>query len=488
MKLFISSFICLLFSLVFINLTAQKLESYEFLSSRSAIEIKLEFNNILTVPYGVDFYKIRYYTADVNGDEHIASGLLCIPQDDTGLVFPLACYQHGTVSGRDDVPSNLEGGFTLAMAFSAFGYVVCAPDFVGLGDSPGVHPYVHAATEASAGVDFMLAARELTAELEDLRINDQVFITGYSQGGHAAMALQRELELNQSQEFQVTASAPMSGPYSISEAMTEFTLGDDPYQTVAYIAWLSLGYQAAYPQLLEGITLEDIFKPEYIDDIIDFREERIDLWVLNGRMIQTLISTVGTVTPKNTINPEILEALFNDPEHPLSIALADNDVFDWAPNSPTRLLYCQGDDQVTFENALLAEETMIANGSNSVEAVRKDNDVALLDHGGCVLPASLDAINWFNTFQMITNVDGEILTNDNINVRYYDSKLHLDIDDDQFTKGTMSVITMSGKLKSQKSIEKQNSSFEVFDLPEGFYLITISDDRGLLKSSKFVKY
>ena len=50
------------------------------------------------------------------------------------------------------------------MIFAAFGYVVCAPDFVGLGDSPGVHPYVHAKTEASAAIDMLRAARELDAD------------------------------------------------------------------------------------------------------------------------------------------------------------------------------------------------------------------------------------------------------------------------------------------------------------------------------------
>lgn len=475
-------------SLVFLNISAQKLESYEFLEGRSALEIKFQLNNIITVPYGVDFYKIRYFTADINGDQHVASGLLCVPQDDTGLIFPMACYQHGTVAGRDDVPSNLAGGYTLPMVFSSYGYVVCAPDFIGLGDSPGIHPYVHAETEASAGVDLMLAARELAEELEELDINDQVFISGYSQGGHAAMALHREIEMNQTQQFDVTASAPMSGPYSISDKMIDFTLGDSDYETVSYIAWVTLSYQLAYPDLFAGITLEDVFLPEYLEDINLFKDEMIDLWELNDRMTATLISTVGSVTPKNTVKPEIVDAIMNDPSHPFSQALADNDVYDWAPNSPTKMYYCKGDDQVTYENALLAEEIMIANGAQDVEAVRRDNDVALLDHGGCVFPASIAAIEWFNTFQNIISSTGEIIDNDHVTVRYHNDLLYVNVADDSFVNGQVNIFNMSGQLEMQLNITDQSSQHDINALTKGFYLASIKNQKGQLMSSKFVKY
>ena len=205
---------------LFVLLTAsqimfsQVLIDASFLRSFTASDITAASINQVNAAHDVDLYKVTYNTPDINGQTSIASGLLCIPTDET-MIFPLTCYQHGTVAGREDVPSNLMGGFTLPLILAGSGYVVVAPDFLGLGDSPGIHPYVHAETEASVGVDMMRAVRELDAD-EDFglfELSDQVFVAGYSQGGHAAMALHRVLETELSNEFEVSGSAPMSGPY-----------------------------------------------------------------------------------------------------------------------------------------------------------------------------------------------------------------------------------------------------------------------------------
>lgn len=489
MKSIFTFSICLLFSL---SGQAQKLVSFEYLNTLQAAGINFLISGAQAV-YDVDNYKVRYNTLDAVGNEHIASGLVSIPKSDQSLTFPLACYQHGTVSGREDVPSNLAGGFILPVAFSAYGYLVCSPDFVGLGDSPGVHPYVHAASEASAGVDLMLATREMVAEIDRVDLNDQVFISGYSQGGHAAMALQREIELNQSDKFTVTASAPMSGPYSISEKMVDFTLGDADYGTVGYIAWLTLGYKTAYPDLLMDIELEDVFKPEYLDDIRAFETEEIGLFDdggdlgLNSLMTNTLLSTVGTVTPKNTLNDDILTALLSDPNHPLSQALADNDTYDWVPEAPTNLYYCVGDEQVTYENAILAEEVMTANGSTSVTAIRKDTDAVPLTHGGCVVPASLDALAFFGSFANITSGTQESVIDENIKVYLYDQVLTIDLSSTEIREANMELYDMNGRRIASDRLQLDISNYDLYDLQSGSYVVRVTTSGRLVNTTLLVK-
>ncbi len=368
-----------------LHISAQEFESALFLDSFTKDELSLMIG--ISVNYGVDLYKINYTTPDLQGNQHTASGLLCIPQSES-RIFPLGCYQHGTIiNGRDDVPSNLAGGYTLPLIFSSFGYVVCAADFLGLGDSPGIHPYVHSATEASAAIDMLLAVREYDQANDEFTLNEQLFVGGYSQGGHASMAAHQVLEEDYSDVFTVTAAAPMSGPYSISEKMIDFTLGDAEYGTVAYLAWVVLAYQAAYPELLKDYSLENVFKQEYLDDIIAFKNEEITLGELNSSLSITLVASVGLVRPKDMLVAGIEDEIKNDPNSPLSIALADNDNYDWVPRAPTRIFYCQGDEQITFENAILADSVMNANGAADVQAVRKD-DFGHLTHGGCVFPSA----------------------------------------------------------------------------------------------------
>ena len=104
--------------------------------------------------------------------------------------------------------------------YAAQGFVVVAPNYAGYDKSPlPYHPYLNAEQQSSDMVDALTAARKA---LKDLGTTDsgKLFITGYSQGGHVAMATHRAL---QSAGQTVTASAPMSGPYALG------ALGDAVY-------------------------------------------------------------------------------------------------------------------------------------------------------------------------------------------------------------------------------------------------------------------
>ena len=47
----------------------------------------------------------------------------------------------------------------------------------------------------------------------NVALNGQLFLMGYSHGGHVTMALHRELEQYHANEITITASAPMAGAY-----------------------------------------------------------------------------------------------------------------------------------------------------------------------------------------------------------------------------------------------------------------------------------
>jgi hypothetical protein len=304
----------------------------------------------------------------------------------------MVLYAHGTTAGPHDVPSQLLGGYQVALAYAAMGFATAAPDFLGLGDSRGFHPYVHAATEASASFDM------INASVEWLEFNDPdwdpnyLFLTGYSQGGHVSAALHRELETFWSVIYPVTAATHMSGPYSISGVMRDQTLSDESYGFPAYIAYIVLGYQEVYGTLYD--TISDVFKEPFATPIAQFRNDSIDLLELNTQLI-ALLSAEGDTIVKRMFQDSILERVINDPNDVFNVALADNDVYAWAPLAPTRLYYCGGDKQVPFQNALVAEEAMLALGAPDVQAV---NQGPTLDHGPCVIPAVTSSIAFFQSF------------------------------------------------------------------------------------------
>ena len=104
----------------------------------------------LTAQYGVNCYKVVYETIDPLGGRTTASGGLYIPQQ-TGVSWPLVSYSHGTTTQTNDVPSmSLNTDAFAGVAFASVGYLSVVADLLGLGSSPGFHPFLHARSEATA--------------------------------------------------------------------------------------------------------------------------------------------------------------------------------------------------------------------------------------------------------------------------------------------------------------------------------------------------
>jgi hypothetical protein len=181
-------------------LYGQYLVSSESLGTRSIAELENELGR--TARTGVSLYKIRYMTTDVHNVVDTASGLLVVPDMSLNDALPMVVYQHGTTDGPMDVPSRLASGRSESFAYGAMGYVTIATDYLGLGDHEGIHPYVHAESQATAALDMIFAVTEWFEVMTGEGWVGDLFVSGYSQGGHAAAALQKELEDNWSLVYQ----------------------------------------------------------------------------------------------------------------------------------------------------------------------------------------------------------------------------------------------------------------------------------------------
>lgn len=338
----------------------------------------------LGMDYDVRNFKILYTTTDAFGQPDTASGLVCVPNS-VNLFFPFGVYNHGTAGTRESVPSreNVEERL-LPQLMAGRGMVTVAPDYLGLGDSDGPHPYVHAATEVSAGKDMLIAVRDWLPTFDFVpgiafQPGSGVFITGYSQGGHAAAALHRELSTNPVEGLDVKAAAHLSGPYSISEVMLNTLFDDDLVTLPGYIAYTYISYNYVY-----GLydDLGDAFVGPYLPLIRSFANNDISLNLFNQQLEAELQQTGDPLSA--IFQDSVLQILQErDTSNAIIKALIDNDTYDWAPPETTLIYYCTEDEQVPNENAFLADSVMRANGSVSVAL----QSGGALDHRSCVDPA-----------------------------------------------------------------------------------------------------
>lgn len=390
------SIITLLFLFLALNLQSQTLVSSTFLGSKTKAQLTAQFN-LPFFQYGVKYYRITYTTTGLQGQLDTVSGLVAVPDDPT-KIYPRLVYQHGTSSSKTDVPSfnaQSNGEGSIGLLFAGLGFTSLLPDYLGLGVSDGFHPYVHAATEAAVAVDMLRALPAFNTQY-GYHTNDQLFMTGYSQGGHASMALHREVEIELPFEFTATAAAHLSGPYSIAEVMRELILSDTVYYYPGYLPNTILSYQTVYGNLFSQIS--EVFVEPYATKISQFYNGTINLGQLNDQLVALLIATEGASRPFRMLQPDIVQAIISNPDHPFNAALRDNNVYAWAPQAPTRIFYCMADDQVPFRNSLVARDSMQARGA--VDLVVTDVN-ASANHGGCVTPALTNTVLFFLGFQQI---------------------------------------------------------------------------------------
>jgi hypothetical protein len=219
----------------------------------------------------VDVYQLQYETVGGKGESTSASGALMVPTG-TGSTCtgsrPIVEYAHGTSADKTynitQLATNGEG-LLLAAVFAANGYIVVAPNYAGYDTSTlTYHPYLDGDQQSKDMIDALTAARSAlpVASATSVTDNRKLFITGYSQGGYVAMATHRAV---QAANGTVTASAPMSGPYTLSAFADAVFLGEVTDSAALNLVLLTSSYQQAYGNVYATPT--DVFETQYATGI-----------------------------------------------------------------------------------------------------------------------------------------------------------------------------------------------------------------------------
>lgn len=224
--------------------------------------------------------KVSYPTVGAAGERTNATAALMLPSGDSADCQgdrPILLYAHGTTTDKGydfsqvANPQNPAAGESTLIAanFAAQGYIVVAPNYAGYDESDlDYHPYLVAEQQATDMADALDSARTIIARQQ--RANDpdytnlddsgKLFISGYSQGGHVAMATARMFEKN---DEPVTAIAPLSGPYALAAFGDAIFSGNVNIGASRFAPLLASGLQNAYGNVYNSTA--DIFTANYAD-------------------------------------------------------------------------------------------------------------------------------------------------------------------------------------------------------------------------------
>lgn len=236
--------------------------------------------------------QLAYKTQD-RGQSIDATGLVAFPSGATSQTsYDTLLVLHGTAGFTDAcAPSSDPSTRPLIAALASLGYIVVAPDYIGLraleGPTGFLHPYLVAQPTAIASLDAVRAAQKLIAARPEGTCASHRFVTiGGSQGGLAALWVDRlapyyapELELDgvvatvppadlvAETNRALTAEVPAS-----ENAAAFFAASSDWYGTRSILAQAllppldvdvpdAMAHTCDPSPLLDGKTLAQVFTP-----------------------------------------------------------------------------------------------------------------------------------------------------------------------------------------------------------------------------------
>ncbi len=347
----------------------------------------------VTFNYGFDSYKVTYCTVDaVVPDQStarptMATGMVSVPRKSRPL--STVAYLHGTsVSFYDAVSNpNIFGEFNESgesfdgppsnSVFAGAGFIYIAPDYLGLGDSTVPrHRYFHAATEASSAVDLLAASRRVLASLH-VEQNDELFTFGFSQGGHSALALHREL---QDAHVDVTGTATVGGVFDVEQWFLASLANETTVTLPLYVSYILLAYDDVYD--VYGQT-SDVFRQRYASTVSGLFD------------MQHFFDDVLAGLPPNSralLRSSYYADVTTNPQNPLRVRLRQNAVDQWRPHAPLRVYHSPDDEEVPYEDALVSSDRLRGGGADvTVEPLPG------FDHVNSWIQAMPRAVTWFRS-------------------------------------------------------------------------------------------
>jgi pimeloyl-ACP methyl ester carboxylesterase len=306
--------------------------------------------------------RVHYQTIGGASEATTASGLVALPSGGANCdgTRPVVAYARGTDDNKTlsmADPTDTEV-FAILATYAAQGYIVVAPSYTGyFGSSLSYHPYLVAEAQASDMVDALRAAKLEIAKQTRVKMG-RLFVAGYSQGGHVAMATVRALERDFRVEFPLSGSMPMSGPYELSKFALE-VIGTNPNQGATLFAPLLIdAYQASYKNIYTASS--EVYQAPYATSAVGLLPGTVPAGSPAGSTPYTLALAQGKLPLSLKGGGGLLSDSFvanfiaTGSTSKFLTALRANDVLNFAPRAAMNLCYGANDPVVYPSNSVNA--------------------------------------------------------------------------------------------------------------------------------------
>lgn len=401
-------------------ISAEVIDDINASTMLSVVQANIDAN--ATNAFGYKAIKIVYETEDINGEDVNASGLLVIPSASDaykqylgtlGKAYSVSmiCDNHGTIFTDAEAPSNVETtnglpDYTQAVLMSGYaGFASVMPDYVGYGSSnDSAHPYLLKEISAQNSLDMIKASVKYMQD-NGVLLNYQLYISGYSQGGHVAMALAEKIEKEGFDALDLKGVAPMAGPHNV-EALANIELNAS--RTMLYPAFL--GYLADSYSYYDDLNLSEmVLYPNETNyhSLFDGSNSNVVIHVNLG--LADGVADFGFAT--HTADELFKESFINDYQNNVnSLArerFKENKSYDeWTPRTKVNLVHCMEDEIIPFSQSQNAYADLNATGADvtlspipTAYLSQQVDATHPFVHANCATEAYGAALQWFDAIR-----------------------------------------------------------------------------------------
>jgi hypothetical protein len=123
----------------------------------------------------------------------------------------------------------------------------------------------------------------------------------------------------------------------------------------------------------------------------------------------TSFSTINAALPSipyKVLTDDFVNDYLHNPNSGFKQYLKENSVYNWKPEAPMQLCYCNGDEEVNYKNSVTAYETMVDNGSTNVKLRMSGKK---FKHVNCALFAAVYTKMFFDAHLKGGNKNGPLM-------------------------------------------------------------------------------
>lgn len=212
----------------------------------------------------VNLYRVTYHSVvpERGNQPIVATGLVAVP-DTPDTALPMVSYQHGTVYGKQQVPSFPEQSEETQLMLAQFagqGYIVIGADYFGMGQSEQPEGYMVKQSHQQATYDMLVASQAVLQHLK--RRSTKLFLSGWSQGGFVTMAMLEKLE---NVGVKVHAASTASAPVDIFQTLNgvmQFPRANDAGWMTTTVILSAFAFENYYgvPGLARSVMNDDVYE------------------------------------------------------------------------------------------------------------------------------------------------------------------------------------------------------------------------------------